>query len=155
MDYCRLLCMDMDSDGLVSQEEIMSENDTAKDINRVTGVIIKVSLKLIITALLILVLYEGMHAGFNFGYEIFADTAVSSAPGTEITIEVKEDATGRKVGKMLKEKGLIHNEYAFWVQSIFYDYTIYPGSYTLNTAMTSREILDELSVKPEEGENAS
>ena len=54
------------------------------------------------------------------------------------TIEVKEDATGRQVGKMLKEKGLIHNEYAFWVQSIFYDYTIYPGSYTLNTAMTSR-----------------
>ena len=94
-------------------------------------------------------------SGFNFGYEIFADTAVSSAPGAEITIEVKEDATGRQVGKMLKEKGLIHNEYAFWVQSIFYDYTIYPGSYTLNTAMTSREILDELSVKPEEGETAS
>lgn len=132
----------------------MSDNDTAKDINRVTGVIIKVSLKLIITALLILVLYEGMHAGFNFGYEIFADTAMSSAPGTEVHVQVPEDASGRQVGKMLKEKGLIHNEYAFWVQSVFYDYKIYPGSYTFNTAMTSREILDELSVKPE-GESAS
>lgn len=133
----------------------MSDNDTAKDINRVTGVIIKVSLKLIITALLILVLYEGMHAGFNFGYEIFADMAMSPAPGTEVSVQIPEDASGRQVGKLLKEKGLIHNEYAFWVQSVFYDYTIYPGSYTFNTAMTSREILEELSIKPEEGESAS
>lgn len=127
-------------------------SDTAKDINLVTGVIIKVSLKLIITALLILVLYEGMRAGFNFGYEIFADTAMAPAPGTEVTVQIDRGSSGRQAGKVLKEKGLIHNEYAFWVQAIFYDYEIYPGSYTLNTSMTSREILDELSVKPEEEE---
>lgn len=130
-------------------------SDTTKDINRVTGIIIKVSLKLIITALLILVLYEGMRAGFRFGYEIFADIAMAPAPGNEVTVMIEEDLSERQVGKILKDKGLIHNEYAFWIQSVFYDYTIYPGDYVLNTSMTSREILDELSVKPEEGESGS
>lgn len=129
-------------------------SDTANDINRVTGVIIKVSLKLIIAALLILILYEGMRAGFHFGYEIFADTAMAPAPGKEAAVVIGEDLSERQVGKVLREKGLIHNEYAFWIQAVFYDYEIYPGSYTLNTSMTSREILDELSVKPEEGESA-
>ena len=130
-------------------------NDAANDINRVTGVIIKVSLKLIIIALLILVLYEGLHAGFNFGYEIFADVAMAPEPGVEVTIQISSDVSERQAGKLLRDKGLIHNAYAFWIQAIFYDYEIYPGTYTLNTSMTSREILDELSVKPEEGETSS
>lgn len=55
-----------------------------------------------------------------------------------------------------KEKGLITNDFAFWFQSIFYDYQdIYPGIYTLNTSMTSKEILRELNVKPEEESEAS
>lgn len=130
-------------------------SDTTNDINRVTGIIIKVSLKLIIAALLVLALYEGMTAGFAFGYEIFADIAVSGEPGTTIEVEVEEDESSRQIGKKLKDKGLIHNEYAFWIQAVFYDYTIYPGNYELSTAMTSREILDELSVKPEEGASGS
>ena len=41
-------------------------SDTTRDINRVTGAIIKVSLRLIIYALLILIFYEGITAGFEF-----------------------------------------------------------------------------------------
>ena len=43
---------------------------------------------------------------------------------------------------------------SFLFQSRFYDYDkIYPGTYTLNTSMTSKEILQKLSEKPEDAED--
>ena len=44
---------------------------TNNEINRVTGVIIRVSLRLIIYALIVLLLYEGVMTGYTFGYSIF------------------------------------------------------------------------------------
>jgi cell division protein YceG involved in septum cleavage len=125
-------------------------SDTTRDINRVTGAIIKVSLRLIIYALIILIFYEGVTAGFEFGYEIFAATAVAPEPGRDKTVQIEEGQSGFQVGKLLEKEGLIHNRYAFGVQAKFYDYTIYPGSYLLNTSMTSREILDILGTEPAE-----
>ena len=126
-------------------------DDTTKDINRITGAIIKVSLHLILYALLILIIYEGMRAGFAFGYEIFGNTAMSSSPGVIKTVVITDGQSDNQVAKLLKNRGLIRNEYAFIVQIKLYEYTIYPGTYELNTAMTSRGILDILSEKPKEG----
>ena len=106
-----------------------------REINRITTAIITISIKLMVLALLILLLYEAVVRGFAFGHEIF----------------YAKEAAGE-----LKKKGLITNDFAFWFQSIFYDYQdIYPGIYTLNTSMTSKEILRELNVKPEEESEAS
>ncbi|MDO5417103.1 MAG: endolytic transglycosylase MltG [Lachnospiraceae bacterium] len=127
-------------------------SDTTRDINRVTTAIIKVSLRLIIYALSVLVLYEGMTAGFRFGHEIFGAKAVSEPPGIVKTVVVEEGQTGSQVGDMLEKEGLIRNRHAFAVQAMFYDYEIYPGAYVLNSSMTPKEILEELSVKPEDGE---
>ncbi len=122
--------------------------DTTKDINRVTGAIIRVSLRLIIYALIVLLLYEGVTAGFSFGYAVFAGKAVSEEPGVTFTVVVEEDQDAAEVGEMLEEMGLIENRYIFLVQAIFYDYEIYPGTYELSTTMTSKEMLEELSVLP-------
>lgn len=129
-------------------------SDTTRDINRVTGAIIKVSLRLIIYALVILILYEGVTTGYEFGHEIFASTAVSQAPGVDKTVVIEEGRSALQVGKQLEDEYLIHSGYAFWIQSIFYDYDIYPGAYVLNTSMTSKEMLELLSVKPETQEGA-
>ena len=105
-------------------------SDTANDINRVTTAIIKVSIRLIIYALVILILYEGITAGYQFGYEK--------------TVMVQEDQSGLQVGQMLKEAGLIRNAYAFAVQARLYGYEICPGTYVLDTTMDPRDILDVL-----------
>ena len=123
-----------------------------REINRITTAIITISIKLMVLALLILLLYEAVVRGFAFGHEIFYAEAAEAAPGREITVEIKEGETAKE----RKTKGLITNDFAFWFQSIFYDYQdIYPGIYTLNTSMTSKEILRELNVKPEEESEAS
>ncbi len=130
----------------------MSGSNTARDINRVTGAIIKVSLHLIIYALVILIFYEGITAGYRFGHEIFSATAVASPPGWDRIITIGEDQSDYDIGRLLEKEGLIHNRYVFVIQSELYDYKLYPGVYRLNTSMTSREILDALSAEPKEEE---
>lgn len=123
-------------------------SDTTKDINRVTGAIIRVSLRLIIYALVVLLLFEGTTAGFSFGYAVFAGRAVSQEPGITATVMVTEDQSTGEVGRMLEDMGLIESQYVFLVQAIFYEYEIYPGTYQLNTSMTSKEMLEEMSIPP-------
>lgn len=50
----------------------------------------------------------------------------------------------------LRTWGLIDNELAARFQMKFYEYETVPGTYTLNTSMTSKEILRLLSEGPEE-----
>ena len=67
---------------------------------------------------------------------------------------VKDGEDVSQTAGELEKKGLIKNIYAFLFQSRFYDYDkIYPGTYTLNTSMTSKEILQKLSEKPEDAED--
>ena len=70
-----------------------------------------------------------------------------------VRIDSKESVSD--AAQLLAHKGLIKSEFAFIFQSRFYDYeTIYPGTYTLNTSMTSKEILQLLNEKPETEDSA-
>ncbi len=70
-----------------------------------------------------------------------------------VQIDTKESVSD--AAQFLAHKGLIKSEFAFIFQSKFYDYdTIYPGTYTLNTSMTSKEILQLLNEKPETDDSA-
>ena len=71
-----------------------------------------------------------------------------------VQIDTKESVSD--AAQFLAHKGLIKSEFAFIFQSKFYDYdTIYPGTYTLNTSMTSKEILQLLNEKPETDDSAN
>ena len=122
-----------------------------REINKITMAIIRISVKLMLLALLILLLYEAVIRGYAFGHAVFYAEAVEAAPGHDITVVVKDVS---QAADELEKKGLIKNIYAFLFQSRFYDYDkIYPGTYTFNTSMTSKEILQKLSEKPENEED--
>lgn len=123
-----------------------------KDINKITGTIIGISGKLILYALVILLLVEGVSGGYAFGHEIFYATAMEAAPGRDKVISIPKGQKDSETIRALKDLGLIDNELAIQIQMKFYEYEIYPGTYTLNTSMTSKEILQALNVKPETGE---
>ncbi|MFR1831710.1 MAG: endolytic transglycosylase MltG [Lachnospiraceae bacterium] len=120
-------------------------SETTKDINKVTGAIIGISFRLIIYAIAILLLYEGATKGYEFGHEIFYASSMEGAPGRDMEITLEPGASVSSVGKRLEKQGLINNQYSFIIQAMVYEYEIQPGTYTLNTSMTSREILDMLS----------
>lgn len=127
-------------------------SETTKDINRVTGAIIGISFRLIIYAIAILLIYEGAVKGYEFGHEIFYASSVEEAPGRDMEINVEAGTSVSSVGKELEKDGLINNRYSFIIQAMVYKYEIQPGVYTLNTSMTSREILDVLSTTSQSGE---
>ncbi len=125
-----------------------------KEINKITGTIISISGKLIIYAVLLLLLFEGTTKGYEFGHEIFFATAVDEGAGIEKTVAIPRGQSTAETAHMLKQSGLIVNELAFQVQKKFYDYDINPGMYQLNTAMTSKEILQLLDEETETTEES-
>lgn len=125
-------------------------SDATREINRITSAVIHVSIKLILLALVILLLYEAVTRGYAFGHEVFYAEAVDEPPGRDITVEISEGDTAAGAADLLADQGLIENKYAFIIQSIFYDLQdIQPGTYTLNTSMTSKEILQALNTENE------
>ena len=90
-----------------------------KEINRITGAIIGISGRLIVCALVVLLLYEGVTKGYEFGHEIFYATPVEAAPGRDRSVTVEEGTSITDAAKLLKSYGLIANEYSFVIQAIF------------------------------------
>lgn len=119
-------------------------------IRKTAGMIISISLQMIVCALVIIVLYDTGIKGFEFGQSIFSQEAVASeANGKDMIVIVEEDASEVDVAKLLENKGLIKDYKVFWIQSKLYKATLYPGTYTLNTSMTSEEMLQILMEEPE------
>ena len=115
-----------------------------RDINRVTGTVIGISGKLILYALVILLLAEGVTRGYAFGHSLFYESSVEQAPGRDIVVTVPDGQSDSDTIHELKKDGLIDNELAMRVQMKFYDYEIHPGTYTLNTSMSSKKMLQIL-----------
>ena len=130
-------------------------SNRTREINKITTTIISISVKLIVYALIVLLLYEAVARGYAFGHEIFFAEAVDEAPGQDMVVRIDSKESVSDAAQLLAHKGLIKSEFAFIFQSRFYDYeTIYPGTYTLNTSMTSKEILQLLNEKPETEDSA-
>ncbi len=130
-------------------------SNRTREINKITTTIIGISVKLMVYALIILLLYEAVARGYAFGHEIFFAEAVDEAPGQDMVVQIDTKESVSDAAQFLAHKGLIKSEFAFIFQSKFYDYdTIYPGTYTLNTSMTSKEILQLLNEKPETEDSA-
>lgn len=123
---------------------------TTNEINKITGAIIAISSRLIIFALVVILLYEGVTRGYDFGHEIFYASAVEQKPGQDKNITVEKGASAARIARLLKGSGLITNEYSFIIQAEFFDYKVNPGIYTFNTSMTSKEILQMMNDNAEE-----
>ncbi len=120
------------------------------DINRVTRAIIVVSWKLILCALVILLVYESVSRGYQFGYGLFHDTAVDEEPGVDLRVTIGEEESILNLAVAMEQSGLTKSRYSFLIQCIFYEYgykimgygnPIIPGTYLLNTSMPAKEII--------------
>ena len=117
---------------------------TTKEISRITGSVIRVSLTLLVVCFVFFLLWEGAVRGYRFGYETFTETRAEAAPGMDMVFDVMEGESRGETAKRLERLGLIRNRYSFLVLSEFYGYKVLPGVYQLNTSMTIREILERL-----------
>ena len=112
-----------------------------KDINKITGTIIEVSGKLILYALILLLLTEGIVRGYAFGHTIFYQTPMEPAPGSNKVLTVTAEDSGADIAAALKDLGLIDNRQPPGSDEILHEYEAVRYVY-LNTSMTSRKFCD-------------
>ena len=124
--------------------------DERSALAKITGVIGGVAGRVIIAALLLLLTFEGLRICFDFGHDIFYQQPMEADPGTDHVVTLEDGATMQSTAEKLKDEGLIRNELAFVIQGELYQINLYPGDYTLNTSMTTKEILTALNTDPEE-----
>ena len=106
--------------------------------------------RVIVAALLILIAFELGSFCFSFGRSIFYQEPMETEPGTDIVITIPEGSDAKSVAELLEQEGIIRDGSAFAIQEELYEVNIYPGEYTLNTSMTTKEILSELNISEEE-----
>ncbi len=121
-----------------------------KVVKELSSVVIHVAMAVILLTVTAMLLFVGSKKAYSFGYDIFNDMPVHSAPGTDKLFVVEEGMSRAQCMDNLEKSGLIRNKTVALIQSYFFEYDIYPGTYTLNTAMTTKEILIELNEKPSE-----
>lgn len=141
-----------------------NNNGNGKELKRVKDIVLALSGTIVRVALVILagVLIKKYAAkAYEFGFRIFAEQPVSEAPGRDITVTVSGSDSQSEIIQMLEDKGLIRDHMVFTIQKklSLYKGDIKPGTYVLNTSMTTDEMLeilvgeietDEDEIKPDE-----
>ena len=123
-----------------------------KLVNKLINTIISVSIKLIVYALVLLVLVRGSFLAYHFGYDIFENR--SKLSGNElISLDIEEGSSIYDIAKLLKEKGIINNEYIFIIQSKIFSYKIKPGHYDIEEGENIKKILGILNAGIPQEEN--
>ena len=76
---------------------------------------------------------------------------IEEAPGTDIVVTIESGMDAKQLGELLKKNKLIRDENLFFFQLNLSAYVdkIIPGTYTLNTSLTAKEMIIIMSTEPE------
>lgn len=124
--------------------------DDSQTENTISSILGRVALRVIVITLLVFVCYAVANTCFRFGYTVFCADSVDKAPGTDVSVTVSKGETVDELADELYTGGVIPSEYAFRIQARLYDMVLYPGTYKLNTSMSTREAVKALSMTEQE-----
>ncbi len=115
---------------------------------------ITIVLKIVFAVLVVMFVYKGAMLAYDYGYRVFAEEPVDSEPGRDIEVAIDESMDAKAIGKLLESKGLINDGNLFYLQNILSKYKgdLLPGTYVLNTSMTTEEMMAVLSETEGSGE---
>lgn len=109
-------------------------------------------LKVVVTVAVVILIYKGAVFGYDFGYRVFAETALTEGEGRTITVAVTEDMSPTQIGEMMASKGLVRDARLFAVQYILSEFRsdVKPGVYDLSTSMTPEEMMESMAIQGQE-----
>ena len=104
---------------------------------------VTIVLKVVFAVLVVMFVYKGAMLAYDYGYRVFAEEAVDEAPGIDMKVTIESGMGAKEIGKLLESKGLIKDGTLFYLQNILSRYKgdLKPGTYTLNTSMTTEEMM--------------
>lgn len=122
-----------------------------KNLKIVLSVVLTVvQLTLILAA--IYVVYIGAVKCHDYGYRIFAEPPMTDGEGKTVLVAVTETMKPKDIGEMFEKKGLIRDGKLFILQYYLSEFRkdVKPGQFELNTSMTVEEMMEAMTVVPEE-----
>ncbi len=120
----------------------MSDRNSVRSIS---GFITGLAWRVILTGGLIFLLLQGVTLAYSYGHGLLYEHAMEASPGTDIGFVISTGESRKEIAAALEQAGLIDNEQAFVLQSRLYKADFEPGEYSLNTSMTSAEIIKYLA----------
>jgi len=124
---------------------MMNEHDES-----LISVIGRLAARLILLCLAALVLFVAASRAYRFGKDIFYQAPMEEEPGTDVEVRITDNMGYADLAELMELKGLIRNRDAFQIQARLYKTALVPGTYVLNTSMTSKELLTAVNEKARE-----
>ena len=111
-------------------------------------------LRIVVVAVIAMLIYKGATMAYDYGYRVFAEEPVDSAPGFDMDVTIEEGMDAKAIGQLLESKGLIKDGTLFYLQNILSKYKgdLKAGDYVLNTSMTTEEMMAVISGEATEEE---
>lgn len=121
----------------------------------IVGSVFAVALKIIIAVILIMLVYKYAIQGYEYGYRIFGEPAMTTGEGRTVTITVNEGDSVKKIAQTLETNGLVREAKLFELQEKISEYKnmLQPGVYELNTSMTAEEMMAVMAEEPQSQES--
>lgn len=128
----------------------MSSSNTNKIVFR----FVSVSFSVLILLVVFIGIFKATAYCYDFGYRIFTEKPVSSEPGRDVVVQISKEDSAFEIGEMLEKKGLVRDSLLYTAQYYLSAYVddLLPGTYTLNTSMTAKEMMIVMSTPVEETE---
>ena len=125
-----------------------------KNTNKVVFRFVSISFSILILLVVFIGVFKATTYCYDFGYRIFTETPVAEYPGNDVVIQISEGDSAFDIGKQLEEKGLVRDSKLYVAQYYLSAYKdeILPGTYTLNTSMEAKEMMDVMSTPVEDAE---
>lgn len=125
------------------------------DAGRILMKFFSVCLSVVVLVFLAFFLYRGGQYAYDFGYRVFTEKAMSTEEDAkDKVVQITSDMGAKEIGDVLEKKELIRDSNLFVVQLMLSAYKddVKPGTYTLSTAMTAREMMQIMSAEEESTE---
>lgn len=123
------------------------------DAGRILMKFFSVCLSVIVLLLFAFLLYRMGEYSFDFGYRVFTEKAMTTEENAEDkVVRITSDMGAKDIGDLLVSKELIRDSNLFVVQLMLSAYKddMKPGTYTLSTSMTAKEMMQIISAEEEE-----
>ena len=122
------------------------------NLNKMVFKFVRFSFSILVTLLVVACLIKLGASCYEFGYRVFTEKPMEEAPGTDKVVEVTADMSEIEIRKLLEKNGLVRDEKLFYAQLKLSAYSgkLRPGTYTLNTSMTAKEMMVVMTTVLEE-----
>lgn len=99
--------------------------------------------KIVLAIIIVMLVYKWTLNAYEYGQRVFNEPPMTSGSGRTVSVVISEGDTAKEIGEILEKKGLIRDAGLFYIQEMLSEYKdkILPGTYELNTSMTSEEMM--------------